>query len=154
LRAVVDTTYLLHLVGISVEKFSARLLEILQSQGKDIEIAVCDITIFELAAKAAKLVAFGGLERERVLKGIESLRHDDSILKIEAYDYQVVSTSLKLRAFLSDFIDCIILASALEYADVLLTEDNLIHDLKRKKEFKDFQATMNPNFKIQSISDL
>ena len=154
MRAVVDTTYLLNLVGISVEKFSARLVEILQSPNHDLEIAICEITIFELAAKAAKPVAFESLDRERVLKGIESLRHDDSISKIEAYDRRVISTSLKLRSFLADFIDCMILAAALEYADILLTEDNLIHDLKRKKEFKELLGSTNPRFKIQRISDL
>jgi predicted nucleic acid-binding protein len=154
LKTVVDTTYLLGLVGISVEKFSTRFLQILQSPSSDFEIAISEITIFELLAKAAKRVAFDNLEREKVLRGIESLRHDDSISKIDAYDYRVVSTSLKLRSFLSDFIDCIILASAVEHADILLTEDNLIHDLKRKKEFKELVASINPRFIIQSISDL
>jgi predicted nucleic acid-binding protein len=154
LRAVVDTTYLLSLVGICVEKLSTRLHKILETPNNNFEIAICEITMFELVAKAAKLVAFEGLEREKVLKGIESLKHDDSILKIEAYDYRVISTSLKLRAFLPDFIDCMILASALEYADILLTEDNLIHDLRRKREFKELLASINPKFKIQSISDL
>ena len=99
----------------------------------DLEIAISEITIFELMANAAKPVAFDSVEREKVLRGIESLRHDDSISKIDAYDQKVVSTALKLGSFLSDFIDCIILASALEYADILVTEDNLIHDLKRKR---------------------
>jgi len=154
LKAVVDTTYLLHVVGISVEKLSTKFLEILQSTNRDLEVAICEITLFELVAKAAKRVAFESLERERVLRGIESLRRDDSISKIEAYDYRVVSTSLKLRPFLPDFIDCLILASAIEYADILLTEDELIHDLKRKKEFKELLAATNPSFKVQSISDL
>jgi len=54
-RLVLDTTYFLPAIGISVKDISTE--DISKSLNKGFEIAICDITIFELSAKGAKYVS-------------------------------------------------------------------------------------------------
>jgi len=42
----------------------------------------------------------------------------------------ILTTAFKLRKVLDDFIKCIILSSAINNADVLITEDEQIHEIK------------------------
>ena len=59
----------------------------------------------------------------------------------------------KLLQKLNDFIDCIILSSALNNCDVLVTEDNEIHALTENQEYLDLVLALNPAFKIQRLTD-
>ena len=51
MRLVLDTTYLLPVVGVSVKEISSE--EVLKSLGEKYETALCEVSIFELCAKAA-----------------------------------------------------------------------------------------------------
>ncbi|MDG6999830.1 MAG: hypothetical protein JRN15_12025 [Nitrososphaerota archaeon] len=48
-----------------------------------------------------------------------------------------MSITVKLRKVLGDFIDCMIVGTALSQAQGLLTEDGSIHELKRNATFKE-----------------
>jgi predicted nuclease of predicted toxin-antitoxin system len=54
---------------------------------------------------------------------------------------------------LNDFIDCLILSAAINRCDTLLTEDKDMQDLKKNKEFNELRMTINPKFKIQSLTE-
>jgi len=147
-----DTTYLLPAVGVSVkglpEDASIQLI------GKGHRISISDITIFELSAKGAKHIAVGSLTAERVSRGIRAIVYDDRIARVPVHDSSVLLTAFKLRRMLNDFIDCLILSSAINGNDVLLTEDEDVQSLRRKEEFQGILRAVNPGFKIQTLTDI
>lgn len=155
-RFVLDTTYVMPAVGMTVKKVSGKdVANFRVTVGKEgSETAICDITIFELSAKGAKYVEEGKLEAESILRGVEAILNDNSLIKLKAYDNQNVSTAIELRKTLGDFIDCLIVSSAMNNADVLLTEDEYIHDLKRDEKFKELTRSMNPKFEIRRLSEI
>jgi hypothetical protein len=55
---------------------------------------------------------------------------------------------------LSDFIDCLILSSAINQCDALITEDGDIQNLKKNKEFNELLMKTNPKFKIQTLKEI
>ena len=70
------------------------------------------------------------------------------------HDTYVILTALELRKLLSDFIDCIILSAAINYADILLTEDEDIHRLLGNEKFLEIVQEINSEFKIMCYSEL
>jgi len=55
---------------------------------------------------------------------------------------------------LSDFIDCLILSSAISQSDAIVTEDKDIQNLREKEEFNAIVATINPKLKIQTLTNM
>ena len=70
--------------------------------------------------------------------------------KVESTDTDVLTTAFKLRAKIGDFIDCLILSTALHYCDILLTENGGIRELRNNTWFNEFKERINPNIKIMS----
>jgi PIN domain nuclease of toxin-antitoxin system len=151
LKLLLDTTYLLPTVGISIKGLSKDALITLNTKGH--EIAISQISLFELSAKGAKYVLNKELLPERVTRGIRSLFYDDIIEKIPTYDSKILLTAFILRSLMVDFIDCLILSTALNCCDALITEDQGIQNLKKNKRYLELLSTINPNFKIQTISE-
>jgi len=151
LRLLLDTTYLLPAIGVSIKNLlqdaSIKLIR------KGHEISISDITIFELSAKGAKHITLGTLTAERVSRGIRAIVYDDRIERIPIHDSSVLLTAFKLRRMLNDFIDCLILSSAINRNDILVTEDGDIHDLREKREFQELLHMINPQFKIQTLKE-
>jgi len=46
------------------------------------------------------------------------------------------------------------LSSAINRNDILVTEDEDIHDVWEKREFQELLQTINPEFKIQTVKDV
>ncbi|MEM2994923.1 MAG: PIN domain-containing protein [Candidatus Bathyarchaeia archaeon] len=152
MNLLLDTTYLLPAIGVSIKGFPKDALFRLMKKGH--QIAISDISIFELSAVGAKQVFVGTLPAERVAKGIRAIVYDERMSVIPFYDSSVLLMAFKLRKLLNDFIDCLILSSAVNQCDAILTEDEDIQDLKRNKEFAGFVATVNPKFEIQKLTDI
>ena len=151
MRLLLDTTYLLPAIGVSIKELSKDVLIKLIQKGN--RIFICDISIFELSAKGAKHVSAGALPAERVTRGIRAIVYNEAIETIPMYDSALLLTAFKLRSMLNDFIDCLILSAAINRCDILLTEDTDIQELKKNKEFNELRTTMNPKFKIQSATE-
>ena len=151
MRLLLDTTYLLPAIGVSIKGFPEDAPIKLARKGHLLSIS--DITIFELSAKGAKYITTGALTPERVSRGIRAIIYDDSIEKIPIQDSSILLTAFKLRNTLSDFIDCLILSSAINRNDALVTEDEDIQNLSKKREFQELLQTKNPKFKIQKLTD-
>jgi PIN domain nuclease of toxin-antitoxin system len=147
LKILLDTTYLLPAIGISIKGLDKDLLIKLIQKGN--QISICDISIFELSAKGAKHINTGKLPPQRVTRGIKAIIYNKQIEIIPTHESQVLLTAFKLKKTLNDFIDCLILSAAMQYCDILLTEDKQIQDLKNNKEFNELLTTKNPQFKIQ-----
>lgn len=152
MRLLLDTTHLLPAIGVSIrgipEDTPIKLI------GKGYEISMSDITLFELSAKGAKYITLGTLTAERVSRGIRAIVYDDRIERIPVHDSSVLLTAFKLRRMLNDFIDCLILSSAINRTDALVTEDGDIHDIREKREFQELLQTINPQFKIQTLKEI
>jgi predicted nucleic acid-binding protein len=151
LRLLLDTTYLLPAIGVSIKELPRDVLIKLIQKGN--RIFICDISIFELSAKGAKHVSAGALPAKRVTRGIRAIVYNEAIETIPMYDSALLLTAFKLRSMLNDFIDCLILSAAISRCDILLTQDQDIQELKKNKEFNGLGATINPKFKIQSATE-
>jgi len=151
LRVLLDTTYFLPAIGISVKDLPKDAPLKLMQKGH--RISISDVSVFELAAKGAKHVALGTLAAERVTKGIRALVYSDAVEVISMRETTLLLTAFKLRGVLSDFIDCLLLSSAINLCDVLITEDEDIHDLRKNKDFNDLVASINPKFKVQTLME-
>ena len=151
MRLLVDTSYLLPAIGISVKGIPSDGMVKLIEEGH--EIYASDISIFELSAKGAKHVAAGTLSAERVARGIRAIVHDGTVTMIPIHESTLLLTAFKLRNVLSDLIDCLIIASAIYHSDMLITEDNDILDLKNDIEFILLAKRINPKFKIQKMTE-
>ena len=151
MKILLDTTYLLPTIGIAIEGIPQITALNLIAEGH--EIAISEITLFELSAKGAKYVCNGRLQPEQVTRGIRALLYDQSIEKIPNYKSKTLLSAFKLRSNHQDFIDCLILSTALDNCDALITEDSQIHQQKRNKQFLNLVSTINPDFKIQRIAE-
>jgi len=150
LRLLLDTTYLLPAIGVSVEGIprdaAVKLIE------KEYQISISDVTIFELSANGAKHIAAGVLTAERVSRGIRSIVYDERMAKVPIHDSSVLLIAFKLRNMLSAFIDCLILSSAINRNDALITEDEEIQKLRKNRMFQELIESINPKFKIQTLA--
>jgi PIN domain nuclease of toxin-antitoxin system len=118
------------------------------------QIAMSQITIFELSAKGAKFIKEGQLPPERVTRGINAIIYNDSIETIPIHNTTILQTAFKLRNMLNDFIDCLILSSAIHHSQDIITEDNEIQSLKKNTEFHNLIADLNPEFKILKLTEI
>jgi PIN domain nuclease of toxin-antitoxin system len=151
LRLLLDTTYFLPAIGISIKELPKDVpIKLIQKGNR---ISICDISIFELSAKGAKHISAGILPAERVTRGIRAIIYNETIETIPMYESTLLLTAFKLRSILNDFIDCLILSAAINRCDILLTEDQDIQELKRNKEFNELRMAINPKFKIQSVTE-
>nr|MDO8099435.1 PIN domain-containing protein [Candidatus Njordarchaeota archaeon] len=149
MRLLLDTTYFLPAIGISVEDLSRDAVIELISGGH--QVSISDVTVFELSAKGGRQVVAGSLDAERVVKGIRAIVHDERVKRVPMHDVSVLLTAFRLRRMLNDFVDCIILSSAISLCDALITEDNDIRNLARTREFQELILTINPEFRVQSL---
>jgi PIN domain nuclease of toxin-antitoxin system len=152
LKLLLDTTYFLPAIGISIKELPNDAPIKLIAKGH--QISISDISLFELSAKGAKHITNGTLTPERVTRGIKAIIYDDTIETIPIHDNNLLLTSFKLKSILNDFIDCLILSSAINQCDALITEDSDIQNLKKNKEFNELQKTTNTTFKIQKLTEI
>ncbi len=137
---LIDTTYLLPLARIGV-KYD--LLKAIADGLIDIafsEIRVSLISIFELQAKAVKL----GIPPIHVVKAINVIFKSFKIIPF--YEEDIVKKAHEVNELLDDYIDSIIVATAITLNEELITEDTIINKLRgvlykkyglRVKRYKD-----------------
>lgn len=152
MKLLLDTTYFLPAIGILVKNLPKDApIKLIQ---KGHQIFISDITIFELSAKAAKYTATGKIPAERAARGIRAIVYSETINTIQTHESTTLITAFKLRQTLNDFIDCLLLSSAINQCDALITEDNNIHDIKEDKIYQEIILTKNPKFKILKLKEI
>jgi predicted nucleic acid-binding protein len=152
MRIMLDTTYLMPIIGVAVRGVQHDVLRTLRKE--DHTTSISELTLFELSAKGAKLTASGRLSRDRLLRGLRAAILDGSLQKVPFYGDEQLIVSFRLREFINDYVDCALLSSALCGHDALMTEDGLIHDLVEREEFKGIIDEINPEFQIYSHLDV
>lgn len=121
-RILVDTTYLLPAISFSVKGIPDDI--ILRLIKNDYLIYVSSISLFELVAVGSKYISKDVLSKKDVIDGIKAIKLSLDLTVIDYADDRVIRKALKLNRSLPDFIDRIIVATAMSYCDVLLTEDS------------------------------
>jgi PIN domain nuclease of toxin-antitoxin system len=148
MKVLLDTTYLMPAIGVSVKEISPDTLGVIRGGGH--EAAISEVSLLELSAKGAKLVASGALTADRVIRGVIAAKRDEELEKIPIVDEDLLGTAISLRGRLRDFLDCLILSSAINRCDVLLTEDSLIHALTTDEVYGRLVGEINPEFVVSS----
>jgi PIN domain nuclease of toxin-antitoxin system len=146
---MVDTTYLLPAAGIAVGGTPQDAIGRIRDAGH--ETFASEISLFELLAKGAKLVSEGKADPGRVSLALKSIISDDSIKKVKVYTDETMSIAMELRGHHSDFVDCLILASAASECDVLVTEDASI---QRSDGLTKVMVRRKPGFRNVTLKGL
>jgi PIN domain nuclease of toxin-antitoxin system len=148
-RILLDTTYLLPVAGIQVQGVERDTIKRARSLGH--QLFISEISLFELAAKGAKLAKDGLANKERLTQAVQSLVSDESLGKVGAYEEELLPLAVDLRQNHSDFVDCLILASAVSACEMLVTEDALLAD---NNELMEAVRKIKPEFVVASSKRL
>jgi predicted nucleic acid-binding protein len=152
MKLLIDTTYLLPVLGISVKKVPKdAAIKLLDNEH---QLFISDLTLFELAAKGAKYVASDMLEADSVSRGIRVIAYEERLERVKSYETSILLTAFTLRRIINDFLDCLILSSAINNCDVFVTEDDRIHELQKRLVFQEIIKTVNSRFQVKRLSDL
>lgn len=90
-------------------------------------VTLNSISLFELQAKAAKL----GIKTARIVEAINAISRYFRIEAFNSPDIIEVASSLR-ENFFTDYIDCVIIATAIVVGEELVAEDSKI--LRRRKD--------------------
>ena len=117
---ILDTTYLLPLARIHVDADLLRAVADGKVNLKLEEVAVNMISIFELQAKAAKLMVPAKL----VIEAVGAIR---SAFRVEPfYEPRIIEAAFGMRKLIPDYVDCVMVATAVVLKENLATEDSRI----------------------------
>lgn len=152
MKILLDTSYFLATIGISIKELPNDAAIRLMAQGHNISIS--EITLFELSAKGAEYVNNGKLLPETVTEGIKAIVYEEGLEKVPIHDSEVLLLAFKLRSALNDFIDCLIVASAINNCDALITEDEEIRTLTKKTSISKLIEATRPDFEIKTLHEI
>jgi predicted nucleic acid-binding protein len=138
---ILDTTYLLPLAQIAVDTDLLAAVAKKKTYLKLEDIGVSLISVFELQAKGAKL----NVPAKSTIRAVDAIL--SAFRVVPFYEAGIIEAAQKIRKTISDYVDCIILATAVASKEDLVTEDSLVLEKKRKL-FKDY------NVKVLDFNDL
>ena len=129
---IIDTTYILPLSGIAIP---CDLLKAIAERRTKVKIDFSDlklslISIFELQAKASKL----GISPKNVSRAIDVIFRAFNVIPF--YDSNIVEKAHELHKAILDYIDSIILATAIHLREDLATEDSILRSMRSYVEEK------------------
>ena len=129
---IIDTTYLLPLakIGVKTDLLRAVVEGKVRREVSLQNLKVNLISLFELQAKAAKL----GVPPKNVTEAINVVLRSFQVIPF--YKTEIVETAHKLRKILTDYIDCVIVATAITLREDLISEDQDILSHKEELERK------------------
>jgi PIN domain nuclease of toxin-antitoxin system len=105
------------------------------------DISVSLISLFELQAKAAKLK----IPAKSTIRAVDAILTGFRIIPF--YESEVIEAAQKIRKTIPDYVDCIILATALATKQEVVTQDSLVLQ-KKNKLLEEY------NLRVLSFSDL
>jgi PIN domain nuclease of toxin-antitoxin system len=125
---ILDTTYLLPLAQIAIDTDLLAAIATGRTEVKLEDTAISLISVFELQAKAARL----RIPARSVVKAVDAVM---SAFRVEPFHKaEIIDASYMLRRTISDYVDCVVLGTAIALKEDLVTEDSLI--LKKKENVK------------------
>ncbi|RZN44167.1 MAG: hypothetical protein EFT35_00380 [Methanophagales archaeon ANME-1-THS] len=118
MKVLLDTTYLLPAVGIEVD-LSEEMLEKLFSS--DHSFMINELSLFELFGKASRLISDKEEAKDRFYTGMKSILSSRIDIK-PVFTLDTLPVVRAVHERLKDLPDGPIVATAMLYADVMLTE--------------------------------
>jgi PIN domain nuclease of toxin-antitoxin system len=152
MKILFDSSYFFPLIKVKVEKSSPEIISLIH-QKKPFELQFSSITLFELSAKGAKMIKAGKLTVNDVIDGINALTSWKNILSIDPWNGEVQRLAFDFRYDHSDYIDCLVLASAIIHANVLISEDITLKKLLNTKWLNRVRE-INAEFEILNTDEL
>ena len=148
MRILLDSSFFFPLIKIKIKE---SLNEIIPSliKSNSFELQYSTITLFELSAKGARLINVGELTELEVVNGMNALISWESLLPVNPWLGEIQRLAFTLRNTHSDYIDCLILASAVVHMDMFICEDKTLRNLVKTKWLR-LIADINPNFSVMS----
>lgn len=149
MNLIIDTTYILPLARIGISTDLLKEIDEGKIKLKIDEIKINGISIFELHAKAAK-------SNIAPIYAIEAIDVINATFKVVPfYNPDVIKISNELLGRIPDYIDCIIVATAIATNEDLITEDRKINDNKSfiKNKYKINIFTYNEILKLYGKSE-
>ena len=138
---ILDTTYLLPLAQIAVD---TDLLAAIAKRKTDVkleDISVSLISVFELQAKGAKL----NIPVKSIIRAVDAIM--SAFRVVPFYEAAVIEIGQKMKKIVPDYVDCIVIATAISNKEDLATEDSLILE-KKGKLLKEY------NLRVLTFKDL
>jgi len=117
---ILDTTYLLPLSRISIDTDLLKVVDEGRTKLDMNKFRISTISIFEVQAKAAKLNVSTSFTSEAIETILATFRAEPF------YAPEILETSKALLEPLRDYIDCLIVATAIVMKEDLVTEDSRI----------------------------
>jgi PIN domain nuclease of toxin-antitoxin system len=151
-KILFDSSYFFPLIKVKVEKSSPEIISLIH-QKKPFELQFSSITLFELSAKGAKMIKAGKLTVNDVIDGINALTSWRNISSIDPWNGEVQRLAFDFRYDHSDYIDCLVLASAIIHANVLVSEDITLKELLKTKWLNRVRE-INTEFEILNTNEL
>jgi len=151
MRVFLDSSFFFPFIRVNVKNISKQKIgNILHN--KNYTIFCSELVYLELSAKASKYIIQGVLEMEDLLDGVSFIRNDQKITKIPMHYPEILILAQEFRKSHQDYIDCIILASAIKSSDVFITMDGELQE-KIRKDWNLIIAKENPTFFSNSFSE-
>jgi len=117
---ILDTAYLLPLARIAIDTDLLGAVAEGRTDLKIEEVGINLISIFELQAIAAKLM----IPAKFTVKAVEAIL---TAFRVKPFhDAAIIDVSYELKKIIPDYIDCVIVATAVVSKEDLATEDSLI----------------------------
>ncbi len=148
MKVFLDSTYFFPLIQVNIKGVDSLFLKKL-TQKKEFNLFYSPITIFEMSAKGAKLIMNDKITSHEVKEGINSLLNWKDLQQGSPWIGEIQNLAFQFRETHSDYIDCLIVASAVFYSDTLITEDHLLTKYI-KNEWKISIKKLNENFKVNN----
>ena len=148
MKILLDTSYFLPLIKVSVEGIPKNILATLLGENRH-QIFYSDVTMFELAAKGLKLAVTGtDITVSDIQAGLDTIQHDPLLNRLAWSDNPPVLEIAKcLREIRPDFIDCLILATAACTVDAFATLDrDLFTAVRKNPVFMEIIKKKNKDF--------
>lgn len=152
MKILFDSSYFFPLIKVKVEKSSPEIFSLIH-QKETFELQFSSITLFELSAKGARMIKSGKLTSNDVIDGINALISWRNISSIDPWNGEVQRLAFDFRLDHSDYIDCLILASAIIHTNVFVSEDITLKKLLKTKWLNKVKE-INIEFEILDANQL
>ena len=151
MKVFLDSSFFFPFIRVDVKNISKKEIGNLL-RNKNYEIFCSELVFFELSAKASKFIAQGILNMEDLLDGISFINNSSKISKIPLQYPEILILAQEFRKTHQDYIDCIILASAVKSSNVFITMDGILRE-KIQSKWNLIISKENPLFRVNSFSE-
>ncbi len=144
MKLLLDSSFFLPFIAIDIEQFPRKAIQEIMTKE---EIIRSELVIFELSAKGSKLINRGELSIEDLTLGLTAIQYLKKVDSIPIHYTEIQTLACELRKKHKDHIDCLMVATAVYYAEGMLTLDKELKK-KAKEEWKTVIENINKKFKI------